>query len=52
MIVLANGVRIKQFAEYIALIKRGKITLVQDTTFQCQLTSCFGQVKVHGNVAN
>lgn len=51
MIVLANGVQIKEIVEYCAY-KRGKITLVQDTTFQCQLTSCFGQVKVHGNVAN
>lgn len=52
MIVLANGVRIKEIIEYIAFIKRGKITLVQDTTFQCLLTSCFRQVNVHGNVAN
>ncbi len=51
MIVLANGVRIKEIDEYTAL-KKGKITLVQDTTFQCLLTSCFRQVKVHGNVAN
>lgn len=52
MTVLANGRQIKKIDEYNRPLKRGKITLVQDTTFQCLLTSCFRQVKVHGNVAN